>query len=475
MQSRRASLITWLLSLFVVALFAGRPAFAREYVIAPGDSLNVTVVGEDAYGGAFTVNEDGRISIKNVGGVVAAGKTADQLKAELTQRLKALFKDPVVIVDITSASNAFVWITGGVVTPRQIKVVPGARVSYYLREAGGLADSAERGKGSIVRPGADGEISLDLDAILRGTDPSKDVEVAAGDTIYVPKKVDGKIKVLGEVKTPGDQVMRDRMTPMEAITSAAGGFLPTADKSKVTVQHKDGTRVTVDLEAESRGEASPLTANLFLQEGDLIYVPNDENSRVDVDGMGIKNPGKVSYESGMRVMDAILKSGNFTDDADRETVSIHRKTGQPITVDLDKYVRERDMSQNVPLEKGDRVVVGVANADSNQVEVSGLGVKTPGRVPYDNGMRVLDAITKAGGFVERARVKEVAVVRKDGKPVQVNMEKYLNSGDMSQNVPLQKGDTVLVGLEKEKTKKSNWLETVLPSLATAVMYGAIYR
>jgi protein involved in polysaccharide export with SLBB domain len=225
---------------------------------------------------------------------------------------------------------------------------------------------------------------------LRG-DLSKNELIETGDTLYVPPKAQGKIKILGEVATPGEKDFKTKLTPMEAV-SLAGGFKDTADKTAVELTHKDGTKVTLDLDAESRGEDSPLTKGLYLQEDDIIQVPNNKN---------------------------------------------------------------------------------------NQVIVSGAGVKTPGTYPYETGMTVSDAIVKAGGLAERARTREIHVIRKDAAPYKVNYDKFINSGDVAQNIALKRGDTVTVGQDAVKDKSTSPLngvmQMILPTITSIYLYKALYH
>lgn len=388
MQGRR----TWLVSgiIAMVAVFIGLPSHARDYVITSGDSLNIKVVGEPDYSRSYNVNDEGKIFVANIGNVVATGKTADELKADLTKKLSELIKNPVITVEITSPTNTTVLVSGEVKTPGDVKLKADYRLMDVVQKAGGFTDNADRAKAVILRKGETTPRVVDLDALFRG-DMSRNELMETGDTLYVPPKAQGKIKILGEVTTPGEKDFKNKLTPMEAVT-LAGGFKDTADKTAVVLQHKDGTQVTIDLDAEARGDDSPLTKNLFLAEDDTILVPNNKN---------------------------------------------------------------------------------------NQVIVSGAGVKSPGTFSYEPGMTVSDALTKSGGFVERARTKDIHIIRKKGTPILVNYEKFINKGDVSQNVPLERGDIVTVGQDGMKDKGNNQLGgllgMVLPTITSIFLYKALYR
>src|ERR1700735_1069438 len=69
-----------------------------EYVIGPGDSLNIFVYRAPELSANVPVRPDGRISTPLAPDVVAMGKTPSQLAADIEARLKQYVKEPVVSV-----------------------------------------------------------------------------------------------------------------------------------------------------------------------------------------------------------------------------------------------------------------------------------------------------------------------------------------------------------------------------------------
>jgi polysaccharide export outer membrane protein len=88
------------------------------------------------------------------------------------------------------------------------------------------------------------------------------------------------------------------------------------------------------------------------------------------------------------------------------------------------------------------VTVGVSAAQSAQFYVVGR-VARPGAFPLDKPTRFLQALALAGGFVDFAKTDRVLVFRSGERPVTVNYKK-LESGEESDNILLQSGDTVVV-------------------------------
>ena len=92
------------------------------------------------------------------------------------------------------------------------------------------------------------------------------------------------------------------------------------------------------------------------------------------------------------------------------------------------------------------VSVIVMEANSFKVYVSGQ-IRTPGVHRLRGETTILQIITMAGGFTEWADQKKILVIRKEGgkdKRITVNYKKLVKDGDLSQNIVLKAGDTIIV-------------------------------
>jgi polysaccharide export outer membrane protein len=90
-----------------------------------------------------------------------------------------------------------------------------------------------------------------------------------------------------------------------------------------------------------------------------------------------------------------------------------------------------------------RVSVAVAQASSARVFVVGR-IARPGEFPLTGGMTVLQALALAGGLTEFAKADSIAVVRADQTVVPVNYKRIVDGKDVTQNIPLRAGDTIVV-------------------------------
>ena len=135
----------------------------------------------------------------------------------------------------------------------------------------------------------------------------------------------------------------------------------------------------------------------------------------------------------------VRPDGKISTPLDEDMVAVGKTPGElahDIAAKLAEYVRSPHVN----------VIVLTAASVFSQVKVIGQ-VKKPEAVAYRNGMTVLDAILAAGGLTEYAAGNRARIVRKvDGKEtdIPVRLASLVNSGDMSQNLPLKPGDVLVV-------------------------------
>lgn len=99
--------------------------------------------------------------------------------------------------------------------------------------------------------------------------------------------------------------------------------------------------------------------DVMLESNDSLFIPLLQDKSVYVLG-AVTTPKAIEYREGLKVMEAILEAGSFTKFADQNGVMIRRKNAtqeETITVKAKKLMNDGDLSQNVPLQPGDYVVV----------------------------------------------------------------------------------------------------------------------
>ncbi len=99
-----------------------------------------------------------------------------------------------------------------------------------------------------------------------------------------------------------------------------------------------------------------LSQDIDLQAEDIIFIPGNENNIVYVLG-AVVNPQPVHYTEGMRVLDAILGAGGFTEFAKVGAVIIVKKDNKKIKINLNKVQKDNNVENNVTVAPGDYIIV----------------------------------------------------------------------------------------------------------------------
>lgn len=115
-----------------------------EYVIRPGDVLNVRVFQQDNMSARTRVRNDGKISLPFLNDVTAAGFTPVVLGAQLQTRLKDFINNPVVTVSLEEVRQLSISVLGEVPRPGIYPLEVGAGVLQALAAAGGFTNFAYR-------------------------------------------------------------------------------------------------------------------------------------------------------------------------------------------------------------------------------------------------------------------------------------------------------------------------------------------
>jgi polysaccharide export outer membrane protein len=163
----------------------------QEFILGPSDVLRINVWHNPDLSGDATVRPDGTISLPLLGDVRAAGRTAADVRAEISKRLQAYVKDDAnnVTVSIATLNSYRFVVNGNVEHTGSFTSTRYVSVSEAIALAGGPNRFASADETVIIRddPGKGKKrIPIDYPAILKGTHPEQDLILVAGDIIYVP-------------------------------------------------------------------------------------------------------------------------------------------------------------------------------------------------------------------------------------------------------------------------------------------------
>ncbi|MEM7181620.1 MAG: SLBB domain-containing protein [Spirochaetota bacterium] len=168
-----------------------------------------------------------------------------------------------------------------------------------------------------------------------------------------------KAYLLGYVQNPGIVKLQGKTTLLEVLSK---GGLPIGSKGKTaprrcSIIRQNKSILWVDIvELLYRGN---LTLNYEITNGDVIYVPDRDESYVYIMGE-VSKPGAYAIHNGISVLKAIGLAGGLTEHAQTESIQLVRereRKGGRVNIDLDKMIEDANYEQNYVLKENDIVYV----------------------------------------------------------------------------------------------------------------------
>ncbi len=162
-----------------------------DYLIGPGDTLQVFVWRNPDLSVTVPVRPDGKISTPLVEDMTAVGKTPSILARDIEKALSEYVKSPQVNVIVTIPVSVFsqVKVIGQVLKPQSVPYREGMTVLDALLAVGGLGQFAAGNRAHIARTvnGKEQDIKVKLDALVNGGEMQQNLKLLPGDVLVVPE------------------------------------------------------------------------------------------------------------------------------------------------------------------------------------------------------------------------------------------------------------------------------------------------
>ena len=254
-----------------------------EYRIAPHDVLSVIVwehpeltipAGEfrSAETSGYTVSAEGNIFFPHVGSLNVAGRTVDEIRVELTEKLARFVRDPQLQVLVAAYRGKRAQVTGEVLQPSPVPItdVP-LRVHDAIAVAKGFTSEADPANVTLTRGG---ELHhLDLLALYERGDMSQNWVLQDGDVVNVGDRSQNKVFVLGEVRAPASLPMvKRRMTLADALGRSGGPDPVFGNPAEIFVFRGRYDAPEIYRLDASNADALLLAAAFQLQPRDVVFV-----------------------------------------------------------------------------------------------------------------------------------------------------------------------------------------------------------
>lgn len=163
-----------------------------DYLIGPGDGLDIFVWRNADLSVEIPVRPDGKINTPLIEDLVAAGKTPSALAREIEKLLKKYIRNPQVTVLVKMFAGEYgqlVRVIGEAGRPIAIPYRSGMTVLDIMISVGGLTVNASGNMASIIRKenGVSKQYRVRLDDLIKDGDISANVPMMPGDTIIIPE------------------------------------------------------------------------------------------------------------------------------------------------------------------------------------------------------------------------------------------------------------------------------------------------
>ena len=470
------------------------PVDPKEYIVGPGDIFAVSIWTAVPLNFQIPVTPEGSVIIPTVNEIQVSGLTLETAKKNVIAEIKKKYLSGQASFTLSQPRSFTVTIRGMVLNEQTIVVQATDRVEAAINVANDIQKYKSKSLLSEQQLTSSGMAEKILSSsskrhirIIRknGTSVNADIEkyiatrnhifnplLQDGDVIIVPPNNIGKnfIGVYGAVAKSGNYEFVEGDSLLTLI-EIAGGITKNADANNVTISRLDESSNYTEQSVNILKIIEKQNSDIALRQGDRVIVAQsnttDRGGVVNIEGE-VVSPGSYSIiQDSTKLSEIIQKSGGYTKFAllngavvfrnrvravERETNYLQMRKGyttnedtayftneialrnnqEIISVDFVALVEKNDLSKDVALRDGDRIIIP---SKTNSVYVFGE-VKSPGFISYNKGENADFYIASAGGQTDLAESGDIKIIKAGSK-------QWLSVGETT----VEEGDYVWVPKE----------------------------
>lgn len=343
------------------------PVHPDRYVVGPSDMFQLGIWGPFSVSYPVTVTPEGTVIIPTVGEVPVAGVKLSEAKSRVQQKVRTKYISGEITFTLLKPRSIVVTLRGSVLKQGQYIVSSVDRVEKLLL----------------------------LGANIESSRPNLTVQPTLLANPEAMKK---------------EYVEPPKIAQVEEIYDRAS-------LRNILLLRKNGDSVRVDIQkfyATGADEYNP-----FLVDGDIVLVAPRNLARNSVGVYGAVNaPGQYEWVEGDGVHALVQIAQGATLGADLERVTIQRvndKGEDAGSLAVNLLSIQKGIAPDVPLQRGDRIVVPVVSDDRGVYSVTVAGqVNRPGMYPIlRHGTKLSKILTEAGGFKSDALLNGAVILRRE--------------------------------------------------------------
>ena len=426
-----------------------------DYVIGPGDGLQIDLWGGVSQRLFRVVDREGRVSLPEAGPLLVSGRNLGDAQQAVQQLLRTQYRDISADVSLSRLRTVRVYVVGDVAEPGAYDISSLSTPLNALFAAGGITP---RGSLRALKHYRGKQLVEEVDAydlLLHGV-RSDMRRLENGDTLLVPS-LGQQVTVDGMVRRPAIYELHGESS-LADVLELAGGILPTATLRHIEVQrveaHEKRTMLTLDLSPTGDADSIKQKLDAFkINDGDEVHIfpiaPYNEDA-IYIQGHVLR-PGRYSYKQGMSLSDVI---GSYKDLLPEpaphyaEIVRLNPPDFHPSVESFDLTAALANPASAPKLQPLDTVRVFSRYDFEPAPEVwVGGEVREPGKYRTSGQAHLRDAVYLAGGVTQDASLDSAQLFRTqpDGtmKILSVDLREAL-AGNPVDNVVMQPRDRLLV-------------------------------
>ena len=417
------------------------------YVLDVGDILNIQLVGQINETEDYIINNDGSISLPDVGKIIIAGLSLNDASQFIKSKINAALIGTEAFISLSEIRDVNVMVSGNAKNPGIYTLTGNSNILHAVSVAGGISEFGSVREINLLRDNKVIETLDVYDLLIEGKYNIKK-RLRSGDVVFVEARKN-VVTIDGAVYRPAKYEVSDDQN-LDTVIKYANGIKRTADLENMSLERiLDGTLKTIPVFTETQFET------IKAIDGDLIYVRDLPFRQAKITGAVLK-PGSYPMAEGETIYDLVEKAGGYTSNAYEfgaiylnEDAKVINKKAREILYNafLDNIIdaKEKDVSGMFEIaslvalaqeirdaEPNGRVIIDLINDRSidlytvkegdelhipeanNIVYVYGE-ISTEGTVMYTPNKGIDHFIAKSGGYGKFADSKSIFILHPNGE------------------------------------------------------------
>ena len=393
------------------------------------------------------------------------------LTGELTGNVRLQDDD---VIQVSPYENV-VGISGNVKRPMFYEMKEGESVATLLGYAGGFTGDAYRNTVRIDRKNGERHTVYNVNEFDYATFNLKD-----GDVVEVSgmiNRYENMVEVKGAVFRPGQFELGGSVNSVKSLIEAASGVTEDAFTSHAVLHRLKADRSLEVLPVDVRGILDGVTADIPLQNEDVLFIPTQEELRQErtltITG-AVLSPGSYQYADNMTIEDLIVQAGGLLDQASLARVDVSRRIVDPYATEKTDEIAKTfsfDLHDGLLIDSDRKFLLepyDVIHVRRSPVFHTARNIQVTGEVNFEGAftlpekdLRLSDAIKMAGGISKRAYLRGARLTRTMNEEERLRMREVrkairekLEAKDSIVWDKMDMDDHYVVGIELDKALKN---------------------